>query len=133
MSYFGFTPKRDVDVLRLARNGNLRELKLMLLSNEELNRIRDDNSDNLLHLATHVESPDMVEYLLDRGLNYNSPNKFGKSSWDLAVMIRNKHVIQKYVTYMNKMACPHTTEIILLQSALEKEKEVSRSNNNINF
>jgi ankyrin repeat protein len=131
MSYFGLTSKRDTDALRIVRNGNLRELKLMLLSNEELNRIRDDNNDNndnLLHLATYVESPDMVEYLLDKGLNYNSLNKFGKSPWNLAVMIRNDDVINKYVTYMGISKCNHVKEIISLQSNLTKEKEVNAEN-----
>ena len=129
MSYFGFAT-RATDALNIVRSGNLKNLKLMLLTSEELNNIRDDNNDNLLHLATHAENVEMVEYLLSKGLNYNSPNKFGKSPWDLAVMIRNKHIIQKYVTHMGKALCGHTTEIILLQSALEKEKEVGRSNIN---
>ena len=100
-----------MNALANVRSGNLMGLKTLVLTDQDINVIKDDNNDSLLHLATHSENAEIVEYLLSKGACYTTLNKFGKSSWDLAVMIRNKSVMQKYISYMIRSNGDHVIEV----------------------
>ncbi len=126
-------------LVRMASDGNLTDLKFTLskynFTCSYINSFKDNNNNNLLHLATQCENAEMVKYLLNIGVSHIALNKFNKSPWDLAVMIRNKEVINEYVTFMGKKSCDHLSELsclrkdnLALKESLAIEQKLNKDN-----
>jgi ankyrin repeat protein len=126
-------------LLENTRDGNFSNFKFIIskynVTLGELNNCKDDSGNNVLHLATQREHAEMVEYLLNMGMIHTVLNIFRKSPWDLALMLRNNDVIDRYVKHMGKKFCNHMYELDSLKKensnlllSLNREKELNRDN-----
>lgn len=103
MSRFGtsfnfFTPTNYTNpnqAITFVMNKDLRSLRYYSGS---LNAVRDEQNNNLLHLATLNESIDIVKYLLDQNVDKNYKNKFNLTPLDYAIRSHNKELLQLFWT-----------------------------------
>lgn len=64
-----------------------------------MDTILDKYENNLLHIATIANQPQIIRYFLNKGLSCSKLNKFGQSAWDLALLNRNQLVIDEFLTH----------------------------------
>ena len=97
MSIFNTTRS---NLLHYTKTRNLEKLKSVMNSSDiDFNSVADDCGNNLLHLSVFNNDYFMTEYLLSRGVDYNKKNMFEHTPWDLAIMLRNNSVINKFISY----------------------------------
>jgi ankyrin repeat protein len=97
-----------------------------------LNSIRNDQGDNLLHIATLNGDCDMVKYLLEHGVDKNHKNKFLYTPWDYAKWLRNDDIINLYTERESRYISIWKAENCSLQkevSDLNKEVVILKKNN----
>lgn len=68
----------------------------------ELNMIEDSYQSNLLYLAVMNLNVEVVEYLLEKGLNASKKNKFNFTPWNIALTLNNNEIIEKFVLFRIK-------------------------------
>ena len=94
------------DIIRYVTNNALFDVKDFIANKcyttIELNGMLDVYGNNLLHIATLNSNVDMVEYLLNNEISHTKLNKFKQSPWDIAVMLRNEAVLDKYTKFKGK-------------------------------
>ncbi|AYV78801.1 MAG: hypothetical protein Edafosvirus34_11 [Edafosvirus sp.] len=78
---------------------NLSSLKCCLSSkqSDEINNIRDEYNNNLLHIAITVEDTSIIKYLMEKGIDKYKKNVHNLSPWDLAVRSHNQTIIQSLI------------------------------------
>ena len=72
-----------------AQNGNLRELKLALLSGKFDTNVRDDFSWTLLMSSAYNGHEEVVKFLLNKNVNLKGRNRRGHTAYDLALLSNN--------------------------------------------
>ena len=93
----------------------------------EINNVRDQYGNTLLHLAVEKSSPDLVQILLDKNVLTDVKNKFDETAWTLALMIRNNTIIEKFINHqINELK-----RKIVSNESLHEEINVLKSDLNI--
>jgi ankyrin repeat protein len=130
---------QDLDsTFKNARNNNFELSDKSFTSLFRLTKVKpvDDYGNTLLHIATEHENQKYVGELLNAGYDENSTNKFGKSSWDIAVASRNKTMINKFVDHkITTATAVEVSRVDNLQQTVntltKKRKELEDSVNNL--
>lgn len=91
-------------ILNFARDNSLENIKKIIIkgcyTGSELNDMRDNNLNTPLHLAVLNSNIEMIEFLMRCKMDIHKKNKFRRSSWDLAILIRDSNIIDKFVKSM---------------------------------
>ena len=94
------------DIIKYVTSNMMHDTKTFIstkgYSTYELNNMLDIYGNNLLHIATLNKNPEMVEFLLNNEISHTRLNKFKHSPWDIAVMLRNDEVLDKFTDYKGK-------------------------------
>ncbi|WP_317520684.1 ankyrin repeat domain-containing protein [Photobacterium rosenbergii] len=74
---------------------------------------------NLLHIATFTRRPDLIELLLEHGVDPNSKDAAGMSAAQYAIWTQDKSLIEPYLAHSNKLDDIYlTTTQVLLNKAI---------------
>lgn len=63
----------------------------------EVNNMRDEYNNNLLHIGIAAENPHIIKYLIEKGINKHQENIHKLSSWHLAIRSHNQTIIQFFI------------------------------------
>jgi hypothetical protein len=129
MPFYGQSLSDSAKITQFVQKGQIYDLKLFITdknyTSDSLNQILDTYNNNLLHIATLKNDCQMVEYLLECGLNFVSFNAFGQTSWDIAILLRNEKIINMYILHKIKLSIELNQKITELQTrikSLENDK-----------
>lgn len=91
------------EISRYVQDNNLHDIKTFVnlhnLSSNELNTIIDCYGQNLLHLAVNMKNKEMVEYFLEKNINYCLENKFGETPYGLSLQKKEIDIVEKIMLY----------------------------------
>ena len=129
MPFYGYTLADATKILQYVQNGQIYDLKMFIrdrnYSKDSLNQMLDNYKNNLLHIATLKNDFNMVEYLLEIGLDFTLVNAFGQTAWDIAILLRNDKIINIFVSQKIKTSTLLTQKLAELQT---KIKNLGREN-----
>ncbi len=108
-------------------NNKTKLVKKIITTNKiEVDVPRDKYNNTLLHIATIKLNYDLIKYLLDNGSSTSIKNKFGDTSYDLAIGTNEKKIIDMYYN-VDK----YKMDIIIAENKYltNKNEELSKQNN----
>jgi hypothetical protein len=124
------------DIIKYVTNNSLFDVKDFITNKcyttLELNGMLDVYGNNLLHIATLNSNVDMVDYLLNKYISYTKLNKFKQSPWDIAVMIRDEKILDKFTKFRARdsiFVAEIRDEFNAKLSALNKTNVMLKENN----
>jgi len=111
-------------LFRYVTDRNIASLKYCLStkSPQEINNIKDDYSNNLLHIATTIEDYPIIKYLIEMGIDKNKKNMHNVSPWDIAVRTHNQQIIQVLIDNHLSAYEEVKKELQLVQNTVDQYK-----------
>lgn len=92
----------DEDIFWIVRTGDLEGFQTFIKENSKLILLRDDNGNNLLHMASANGHSDLINLILtnpDSSLLLNSPNSQGNNPLHWAVLNKKHEVISSLIKH----------------------------------
>lgn len=132
---FGFKTLGDTnELINHVASGNYNDVKKFVESKnyslKDLNIVLDCYFNNVLSISVMNSHVELVKYFLNIGIDYNKINKFKQSAWDLAIIYKNKEIIDLFVNHKMRQENTNILKINELVNENEnlriKTKELKR-------
>ena len=102
------------ELFHSCENGDLSKIIELIdtkkISTRDLNTINEDG-DTLLHVATRKENIEIVEYLLNKNVDYKCENKNGETAYEIAKSNKSVDIMEKIFIEENKKTIDQTMDI----------------------
>lgn len=84
----------SADLIKLVKEGHIKNLQLTILESDDINRIRDDYGQSLLHMAVENNHADVTVWLLQNHADVNAVDQRGCTPLYYAIDNRNMEIIK---------------------------------------